>query len=147
MNDYARALADGIEAALPRWVEGAVARVMTAWAGSISSDVRRAARTAGRRAQIEVGPLVRSLLEADIDDQTTTPLAVLRGAAVRYPTAVLSQAGVPAVHRDEVAERLFPEDIYDLAPASFADLDSELKDVGLAWGAAKALEHKRRHSA
>jgi hypothetical protein len=89
---------------------------------------------------------VRRLLEADIDDQGTTPLAIVRAAAVPYPTEVLREAGVPPVQRDEMAERLFPDDLYDLTPASFADLGSELKDVGLAWGAAKAFEHKRRHA-
>jgi hypothetical protein len=147
VEEYARALADGIEAALPGWVEESVCRLMTAWAGSMPGDVAAAAKEAGRQAQAAVGPMVRQLLEADIDDQATTPLAVLRGAAVPYPTAVLAEAGVPPVQRDELAEQLFPGDPYDLAPASFADLDPGLKDVGLAWGAAKAFEHRRRHGA
>ena len=47
-------------------------------------------------------------------------------------------AGVPAVVRDEFAERAFPGDVYDLAIASFADLDTALHEPGLVWGAAKA---------
>ena len=146
MEEYARALADGIEAALPRWVEDCVQRIMTAWVGSVPTDVADAASEAGRRAQESVAPQVRQLLEADIDDQATTPLAILRAAAVPYPTGVLREAGVPPMQRDEMAERLFPDDVYDLTPASFADLGPELRDVGLAWGAAKAFEHKRRHA-
>ena len=69
----------------------------------------------------------------------------MRAAAVRYPTAVLEAAGVPPVVRDEAAEELFPDDRYDLIPASFADLGADLAEVGLYWGAAKAFEHKRRH--
>jgi hypothetical protein len=88
---------------------------------------------------------VRELLAADIDEQRTTPLAILRGAALRYPTSVLHAAGVPPVVRDRAAEELFPDDLYDLVPASFADLDPSLADAGLRWGAAKAFEHKRRH--
>ena len=87
---------------------------------------------------------MRALLAADIDDQHTTPLSLLRGA-VRYPTAVLSAAGVPPVRRDEQQERLFPDDLYDLAPATFADVDPALAEVGMAWGAAKAFEHLQRH--
>jgi hypothetical protein len=49
------------------------------------------------------------------------------------------------VERDSFVERAFPEDAYGLAPASFGDLTPELQDAGLAWGAAKAFEHKRRH--
>jgi len=144
MEEQAAALADAIEAALPSWVERSVARVMAAWEGEVGDDVRHAAAEAGRQAATEVGPQVRALLAADIDDQHTTPLSLLRGA-VRYPTAVLSAAGVPPVRRDEQQERLFPDDLYDLAPATFADVDPALAEVGMAWGAAKAFEHLQRH--
>lgn len=137
-------LADGVETALPSWVVAGVARVMTAWAGGMGPDVAEAAEAAGARARSEVAPALRSLLEADIDEQQTTPLALLRGA-VRYPTEVLRAVGAPPVRRDSFAEASFPEDIYDLAPASFADLDPALAEVAIRWGAAKAFEHKRRH--
>jgi len=120
---------------------------MTAWAGAVPDAVGAAARSAGHRAQADVGPRIRSLLCADIDEQTTTPLAILRSVAVRYPTKVLRDAGVPPVQRDEFVEEVFPDDAYDLAPATFTDLDPDLGDVAIAWGAAKAFEHKHRHSA
>jgi len=144
VDEQAAALADAIEAALPAWVEGSVVRLMTAWKGDVDDDARAAAVVAGREAVAEVGPRVRALLEADIDDQRTTPLSIVR-AAVRFPTAVLQAAGVPPVRRDEQQERLFPDDVYDLAPATFADVDPALADVGLAWGAAKAYAHLQRH--
>jgi hypothetical protein len=142
---FAAALADGIEAALPGWVGRAVAETMTAWTGSVPPEVAALAAAAADRAAAEVGPRVRALLESDIDQQRTTPLAILRVAAVRYPTEVLVAAGVPPVVRDQAAEELFPDDRYDLVPAAFSDLDPGLADVGLRWGAAKAFEHKRRH--
>lgn len=142
---YAVALADGIEAALPGWVERAVAETMTAWMGSVPPEVAAQAAAAACRAAAEVGPRVRALLRSDIDGQRTTPLAMLRVAAVAYPTEVLVAAGVPPVMRDQAAEELFPDDRYDLVPAAFSDLDPGLGDVGLRWGAAKAFEHKRRH--
>ena len=144
MEEHAAALADAIEAALPGWVERSVARVMTDWKGDVDDDVRRAAADAGREAVADVGPRVRELLATDIDEQRTTPLSLVR-AAVRFPTAVLHAAGVPAVRRDEQQERLFPDDVYDLAPATFADVDPALAEVGIAWGAAKAFEHLQRH--
>ena len=144
MDDQAAALADAIERVLPAWVERSVALLMTAWKGAADDEVRAAAVAAGRQAAAEVGPQVRALLAADIDDQRTTPLSLVRGA-VRYPTAVLRAAGVPPVRRDEQQERLFPDDVYDLAPATFADVDPSLTDVGLAWGAAKAYAHLQRH--
>ncbi len=33
---------------------------------------------------------------------------------------------------------MFPDDDYDLTPASFGDLDPALHEPGLVWGAAKA---------
>ncbi|MDP9404715.1 MAG: hypothetical protein M3P85_15685 [Actinomycetota bacterium] len=145
LEEHARALADGICAALPGWVERSVERLLVAYGGGAEPSVMVSAREAGARAAAEVGSRVRSLLAADIDDQRSNPLSVLREAVV-YPTAVLRQAGVPAVERDAFAEERFPDDDYDLTPTSFADLDPELRDLGLAWGAAKAWEHKRRHA-
>ena len=43
--------------------------------------------------------------------------------------------------------QLLPEDEYDLTPATWSDLDERLVGPGIAWGAAKAMEHKRRHGA
>ena len=144
VEEQALALADAIEAALPSWVERSVVRVMMAWKGQVDQALRDAAAEAGQKAVAEVGPQVRALLAADIDEQHTTPLSLLRGA-VRYPTAVLAEAEVPPVARDDQQEHLFPDDVYDLAPATFTDVDPSLMDVGLAWGAAKAFEHLQRH--
>ncbi len=146
VEPHGRALADAIVAALPGWVERSVARILAAWEGGAPDPaVMESARKAGRQAAEEVGPVVRALLEADIDDQRTTPLALLRGA-VRYPTGVLADSGVPPVDRDPIQVRLLPEDLYDLSPASFADVDPALAEPGMVWGAAKALAHRRRHA-
>lgn len=137
-------LADAVEAALCGWVVACVKRVATAWSGDVAARVSLAAEQAGQRARSDVGAAVRALLGADIDEQRTTPLALVRGAA-RYPTQVLRDAGVPPVGRDSFRARSFPEDEYDLAPASWADVDESLVEPALAWGAAKAFVHKRRH--
>jgi hypothetical protein len=140
VDEHGTALADAIEAALPGWVERSVrARVVDA-----DTSIYEAAAEAGRRAAADVGEAVRTLLAADIDQQWTTPLALLR-AAVRYPTEVLQAAGVPPVHRDRVQAELLPDDVYDLTPASFADVDPSLAEPGMLWGAAKAYAHIKRH--
>ncbi|MFT6549060.1 MAG: hypothetical protein ACJA0A_000195 [Acidimicrobiales bacterium] len=133
-------LADGIVVALPGWVERCVT---TRSEGVVIDD--GAVADAGRLAAHEVGPLVRGLLSADIDEQRTGPLALVR-AAVKYPASVLSAAGVVPVQRDADALRLFPDDAYDLSPASFAELHPDLRVPGLEWGAAKAYVHRRRHA-
>lgn len=65
-----------------------------------------------------LGELTR-LLQADIDDQWTGPLELVR--------QVLPD--LPEQHR----------------PAAFTDIDPSLHELGLAWGAAKAHVHIRRH--
>ena len=137
LDRYADTLAAAIEGALPGWVQQRVAQVMVAWRGEVPDDVALQATAAGRSAAADIGPRVRALLMTDVDEQPTGPLAVVRGA-VRWPTAVLAAAGAPAVRRDEFVERTFPDDVYDLAPASFGDLDPALQEAGLTWGAAKA---------
>ncbi len=134
---YAAELAEGVSAALGPWVERSVAGRAEQWSPGSGPELADGAAAAGRRAARDVGGRVRALLETDVDEQATGPLAVLR-EAVRYPTEVLVGAGVPPVARDEFAERAFPDDVYDLAPATFADLDPALQGPGLTWGAAKA---------
>lgn len=145
LEEQSRALADGICDALPGWVERSVDRLLVAYEGGADSGVMVAATEAGVRAAADVGGRVRLLLAADIDEQRSNPLSVVR-EAVAYPTAVLRRAGVPPVERDAFAEERFPDDDYDLTPTSFADLNEGLRELGLRWGAAKAWEHKRRHA-
>jgi hypothetical protein len=141
---YAHELADGIKAALPGWVERCVIERIEDWTGApASAEIREAAARAGEKARDEVGDAVAQTLEVDIDQQRVPPLSLLR-SAVRYPSRVLHDAGVPPVVRDEFAERNFPEDPYDLTPASFADLDPELHEPCILWGAAKAHVHLQR---
>jgi hypothetical protein len=138
---YAAELADAVDAALPRWVRRCVERFVP-----VTGDVATEVDDAATRLQEKVGGAVRTLLLTDIDEQVTTPLTVLR-RAVAEPTAILRRHGVAPVPRDEFAERSFPDDVYDLTPASFADVDPSLADIGLRWGAAKAFVFKQRRRA
>jgi len=69
--------------------------------------------------------------------QSRGPLELFQDA-VRFPTAVLQGAGIPAVARDEAAALALPGDLYDLAPASSQVLGEDVWGAHLAWGAAKA---------
>ena len=145
LTEHALALADAIDTVLPDWVERCVRGRLTGGAGAdLPPPIAAATAEAARRAKDDVGSAVRDLLLRDVDEQRGNPLALLRGA-VRYPTAVLHAAGVPAVERDKFSRERFPDDVYDLTPATWSDLDPSLLDLGIAWGAAKAFEHKRRH--
>jgi hypothetical protein len=138
------ALATAVEAALPAWVERVVAERWAGWSAEpLPAAVQEAAAIAGRQALADTGPALRALVAADVDRQRSNPLALIR-AAVVWPTAVLVGAGVPPVERDPEAQRLFPDDVYDLTPASFAALDPSVHEPGLVWGAAKAHVILRR---
>jgi hypothetical protein len=147
VDEPADVLASAVDAAIGPWVERAVARIMVAYAGVVPPEVAADARQAGEAATAAVGVELRRLLALDVERQPTNPLSILR-AAVRYPTAVLQRAGVPPVVRDEFRERAFPDDVYDLAPASWRDVDEALHEPGIIWGAWKAKTVlDRRHPA
>jgi hypothetical protein len=138
LRGYADALCSAVLDALPGWVERSVLDRHQQWTdGPVPPAVRVGAARAGADAVAAVEPVLRELLATDVDDQRTNPLAILR-SAVGHPTAVLRQAGVPAVDRDAQAAAMFPDDVYDLGPAAFADLGPAVHEAGLAWGAAKA---------
>lgn len=143
---YATVLADGIEVALPSWVERCVTGTIEARGGLVTGVVRERARAAGAEARSAIAPRVRALLALDIDEQRAGPLSILREAVV-YPTAVLVAEQVVPADRDVQAVALFPDDVYDLVPASFADIDPALHEPGLVWGAAKAHVHLARRRA
>jgi hypothetical protein len=140
---YADALAAGVEEALPGWVDRSVRGVLAAQGLPVDAAVEAGIASAAAAARDDGMPRLRALLATDIDDQRTNPLAVLR-TLVPHLTAVLQAAGAHPLARDEFAARNFPDDVYDLTPASFAAVDPALHDPGLAWGAAKAHVHLAR---
>lgn len=140
---YAAALDEAVAAAIPGWVERSVAGVLAGQGLDLTDEVRHAARRAGIDAQRDGSARVHDLLCQDVDSQVGNPLAVLR-SLVRYPTEVLRAAGARPVDRDEFARRAFPDDAYDISPATFADFDPAVAEPGLMWGAAKAHIHLAR---
>lgn len=146
LRSYAGELADALEVALPAWVEASIMSAAARAGHEVDDGMVQEARDAGARAGREVGPRLRSLLLADIDDQRTTPLEVLR-RSTGYATEVLHNAGVPHPARDQFAVDAFPDDVFGLAPATFADLSPALLDLGVRWGAAKAHVHLARRRA
>jgi len=131
----------GVAEHLPSYLRARAARVLDAW-NRLTPDARSRVdaqlAAAARVATDRVVDDLRALLETDPRSQRATPLQVVRDA-VREPTAVLADAGIPDVVRDDVEERSMPLDRYGLAPRAFADLgDDELGPAQLAWGMAKA---------
>lgn len=135
-------MCDEVEIVLPGWVQRCVA---SRWSGDVgNATLAVAAQEAGEAALAEVMPRLRALLAADVDAQRGTPLTILRDA-VRFPTDVLTSLGADVVARDPFAVTAFPADVYDLSPATWADVDERLAEPGLRWSVAKAYVFKRRH--
>ena len=142
--EHGRVLAEAVVAALPGGVERCVQQRCVEAGVDYDEVVAATTRAAGADCAAREGLAVTELLATDPDEQSTTPLAILRGAVV-HPTAVLLAAGVPPVDRDDFARRAFPDDVYDLSPATVADLDPDLHQLAITWGAARAWVHRRRH--
>ena len=130
------ALADAVTRALPGWVLRCVER--------FAPERHDEAVLAGQRAVADIGPRLRALLSADVDDQRVNPLMLVR-EAVRHPTQVLADAGVQPPHRSRFDIEHFPDDPYGLVPMTWRDVDESLHDLGILWGARKAMLHRARH--
>jgi hypothetical protein len=136
LDEYATDLVTVAALVVPGWIERCVSR--------FGLPIDEAARAAARAAGDEVTQRLSALLALDVEAQTTTPLSVLRDAT-HHATAVLAAAGVEPVRRDEMRVRSFPHDLYDLAPATWSDVDERLHEPGLVWGASKARAVIDRH--
>jgi hypothetical protein len=144
-------LADAVIGAVPDWISGAVESRVAQWVQSGGAtpsidepELAKMAQAAGEQAAASLAAPLRELLLADVDEQWTTPLALVR-LLVGFATAVLEKAGVPGVQRDEFQVTRFPDDEYGLTPASLSSLGEEVANLALVWGAAKALAHRQRH--
>lgn len=137
---YAAELAGAIDLALPGWVERSIRRVLDAQGIAVDGPTAAAIADAAAAAGTEGTRRIRALLDTDVDAQRGNPLGILRGL-VPHATEVLRAAGARPVPRDEFSVRNFPDDAYDLSPATFADVDPSLHEPGLVWGAAKAHVH------
>lgn len=116
-------------------------------AAGVELDARDDAELVARCAELgaalhaRVAPVIR----ADVDAGAGSPLDVIRRGLGPVNELVTSH-GVPPAARDEFDARLHPDDVHGFAPASFADIDPSLQDLGVAWGAARAYVHLRRRA-
>lgn len=144
MDEHAEALYEAMATRLGAFVEACVTGYLERSGSVASEEQRRAAGEAGRDAEAEILPRLAALLGADVDEQRATPLSLVR-EAVGYATVVLDRFRAPPAVRDRFLLERFPEDRYGLAPARLDALGEDVGEAGIAWGAAKAMAHRRRH--
>ncbi len=137
MNPYADALAAAVDAAVAPWVARRVFQLTAAAGLELDDHRRRRVEQVAETTRGWVSGELARFLAIDVDRQRSNPLAVLR-AAVRFPTALLAELGVPAVRRDPFEEQAFPDDVYGLGPATWRDIDESVHEPGIVWGAWKA---------
>ncbi len=142
LAEHTASLRDAMVQLVPEW---AAKTVIARSPDPSSAASRDAADRVRSLAQTETVTELIRLLDSDIDDQWASPLEVVR-SLVPALTAELEHLDAPAVPRDPRSIELMAEDVYALTPATFADIDSSLHHLGLAWGAAKAHVHLRRHA-
>ena len=136
VDDYSARLLQSVTAVAGPWAVRLVDERLTANGlfGLVPEESRLSAVTETERLAIEG---LRELLELDAEQQRTNPLAVLRAATAPIGR-FLASVGATPVERDEFGQRSFPDDVYGLAPATWADIDASLLEPGIEWGAWKA---------
>jgi hypothetical protein len=141
MDEGAARILEGVEEHAAAWVLRAVTFILDAWGRLDTSEYVAAiahARDAGAEGAERVVAELRAFFGTDVDDQRTTPLAIVRSLRIEA-TNVLKAAGVPAVERDRYEEQSFPDDIYGIVPKDLGELgDEDLGAALVAWGLGKS---------
>lgn len=141
VDPYSSRLISAVDRLVDDWLDSS-ARARLGHDGRAGGESGRtrdvaAVAEACRLAAATVRRDLAELLETDVLLQRRNPLEILR-SSTRPVTFALTAAGVPPVERDEFQKRSFPDDHYDLCPATWSDVHPDLAEVGLEWGAWKA---------
>ncbi len=146
---YGIALADAVRAVMPEFVVRVVQERISPFATAIETTAAFASISAqltklGETIASSVDQVLRAFLSSDVDAQRTTPLTIIRDHMVPV-TEFLRSVECTQATRDPFDESAFPNDVFAVGPHSWADLGEEVHEVGLRWGAAKAMAHRQRH--
>lgn len=136
VDAYSARLLESVTAVVVPWARRLVDErlVSDGLMESVSQEARRSAVAETERLAVDG---LSELLKLDAEQQRTNPLTVLRSATIPLGR-FLSSVGATPVARDEFDRRSLPDDVFGLAPATWADIDPSLVEPGLEWGAWKA---------
>lgn len=134
VDPYSQRLFDVVDRVVDDWLSARADAVLMRAGRVTGVDLIESAK---RQAAATVRRDLADLLALDVFDQRRNPLEILR-AATQPLTRALRTLGVDEVERDDFQRRSFPDDIFDLCPATWTDVHADLAEVGLEWGAWKA---------
>jgi len=137
LSEYSQSLLDACVAAIPEWITNRIQHVCLVSGGVIPEIVTTKVADVAHATQVQVQIDLMALLSVDVDSQRTNPLQVLRGSTL-MATALLIEAGIPQVRRDEFEVRSMPDDMFALGPLTWRDLGDDVHNAGIEWGAWKA---------
>ena len=140
MGEPVQRLLEVAERVTPVWARRLLDRVAAAHEKPTAEQSDEA--VAAVTAMVKHG--LQELCSQDPEAQRTNPLTIFRQATTPITELAVS-LGVPPVRRDEFETRSFPDDLYGLCPATWADISEELVEPGLEWGAWKAAVIISRH--
>jgi len=144
MNPYSARLYDMMSKVVESWLRDLFARVLSGQGIVVSAEKDRIDHVVSETARRLLAD-VDELLSHEAWEQRRNPLDLARSATENVTTE-LKRLGATPVSRDEFKERSFPDDVFDLAPATWSDLHPNLHEPGLEWGAWKAaaiMSHRR----
>jgi hypothetical protein len=121
----------------PSWVRRSVERAAARGGVAANSLDRGELEILVQRTSEQILADLAELLASDVDDQRTNPLTIFRGA-VGGLTEFLRIQQIPPPPSDRFLAERFPDDAYQLGPATWSDIDDELHTPGLIWSAWKA---------
>lgn len=142
LPEPARALLDASARLAPAWL-ARVTRAAAARGGTpiLPDDVELVEIVDAAVSELVTD--LAALLASDVDEQRTNPLSLFR-ASVAGPTRFLLARGARPPAADRFAADHFPEDVFGLGPAAWSDIDPDLHEPGITWGAWKAMTVLRR---
>lgn len=141
-SEPADSLLDAVRRVAPRWLERVTVTAAARGGITLTADDDELS-TVVDAAVAQLVTELAALLATDVDEQRTNPLSLFRRATVR-PTAFLLARGARPPTPDRFAEEHFPDDVFHIGPASWIDVDPELHEPGITWGAWKAMTVLRR---
>ena len=124
MDDYSDRLLRNVTAVVVPWATRLVDDRLASdgLVDGVSQEARHSAVAEAERLAVDG---LTELLTLDAEQQRTNPLTVLRSATVPLSRFLASVGATPVV-RDEFDRRSFPDDVFGLAPATWADIDPSL---------------------